>query len=229
MRESDGIISAPKSSSAIVCSGDEITICLEIYQDIIHLSDIAIDANDYLELNRSYSRLLHVVTRMERVQPISQDEVVSISEILDCVYIAIHRVTGIINAGKSRNKRNTIQPVQITSDVPVHSDQTISRVPTQLVQSTSALPLNTRSGNAGAVSSHNSTQVQSLSPAGAEGGSDDPNLNARESLCDISLLREDERANILSENGIFANLRLDENNSLTNRSTGIPQQSPRPS
>lgn len=191
-KEISGFASAPKSSSATSEPSNEIKICLDKYNKIIRSSEIAINVNNTFKLNKSYSRLHHLMARTERISPDSQDEVVSTSEILDCVYDAMHRIVGIINVNTKKSRNNDISiletPVQISQPVRTAKNS------------------NTRSDSALAESSHHSTEVRLNSPAGARGIRNEPSLSARDSLCDISLLREDERVELFSGYEIRANL-----------------------
>lgn len=198
-KESEGSVVAPKSSSFVASSDIEIKVCHQIYQDIVRTSDVAIRDGNFLELKRSHSRLQHVMARSERIQPLSQDEVVNVAEILDCVYDAIYRVVNVINMNTRNVRRNNTSVLDSRGEI-VH--------PAQLTES-----------------SHHSAVTRSLSPSGAQGGEDEPNLDARESLCDVSLIREEEREDILLENIIRSDPLISENRGARNSSTIASQPS----
>lgn len=177
-KESTGLASPPKQSAAIVDAQTEIMTCNDIYDDIVRISDQALRDNNVLELSASFSRLQHVMLRLERIQPTSQEDVVLVAEILDCVYDAIPRITQEIESRQSKratlNRNTQIQVQRLnTTNHPEIIDNNVSR---------------------------QNIRLTSTSPIMAQTSLLEPNLSARESLCDLAMLREDEMADIISFN-----------------------------
>ena len=92
-KENLGIEKCPKSSAHCCKSFEEIAQCFRIYDEVVSIAEQAIQNNINSEVNAAYSRLVHILYRLERVQAADEHEVSQINELLSCTVDAIHNIT----------------------------------------------------------------------------------------------------------------------------------------
>lgn len=106
---------APKSSGALDAR-NEIGVCTDVYRDVIAKADAAIASLQPAELARCTSRLYHVQMRLERVSPVTSDDIGDVDELLDSVYDAMHRIArekiDLLRPKHRSRAASTVQPLR---------------------------------------------------------------------------------------------------------------------